>query len=205
MSFIIIIDYSMGNLRSIEKRLKKLGVNSLITSNITEIEKADKLILPGVGHFKAAMEKIRQMNLLAILNRKVLKDKVPILGICLGTQLFCRFSEEGNAEGLGWIDAEAIRFRVSDKIKYKVPHMGWNQVKVVNFNSLDRGIRETDEFYFVHSYHLKCNDPKDIWMTTVYDYEFVSAIHRDNIYGTQFHPEKSHDAGMEVLKNFCDL
>lgn len=205
MKQIVIIDYGMGNLRSIDKCFKKLGVLSIISSEIHEIEKADKLILPGVGHFKAAIERIKQLNLIEVLNKKVIEEKVPILGICLGTQLFCKFSEEGFVEGLGWIDAEVVKFQVSDKVRYKVPHMGWNKVKVINSNSLDKGINNDEEFYFVHSYHIKCNDPKDIWMTTVYDYEFVSAVHKDNIYGTQFHPEKSHNAGIELLKKFANI
>lgn len=205
MTKIIIVDFGMGNLQSINKCFKKLGLISFISSDIIEIEKADKLILPGVGHFKAAMEKLKQLNLIEVLNKKVLEEKVPILGICLGTQLFCKFSEEGFVQGLGWIDAEVIKFRVNDKIKYKIPHMGWNTVKVINSNSLDKVMNNDKEFYFVHSYHIKCNNPDDVWMTTVYEYEFVSAVHRNNIFGTQFHPEKSHDAGIELLEKFANI
>jgi len=202
---IVIINYGMGNLRSIEKQFKKIGIECSITSDVNIINKASKLVLPGVGHFKAAMEKLVNLNLLDILNEKVLGEKVPILGICLGTQLFCKQSEEGQINGIGWIDAEVVKFQVSDKIRYKVPHMGWNNVNVVNSNTLDNEILEHEEFYFVHSYHIKCNNPEDIWLTTEYDYEFVSGIHRNNIYGTQFHPEKSHDAGLQLLKRFAEL
>jgi len=205
MSNIVIVDYGMGNLRSIYKKFKRMDLECLISSQKEEIKKADKLILPGVGHFKAGMNHLKNLDLFDLLSNKILYEKTPILGICLGIQLFCKHSEEGNCDGLGWIDAEVVRFCVSGTIKYKVPHMGWNNVKIINKNSLDEGINNNDEFYFVHSYHHKCNNASDIWMTTSYDYEFVSAIHYDNIYGTQFHPEKSHDAGNEILKKFAEL
>ena len=202
---IVIIDYGMGNLRSVQNKFKRMEVDCIISSKKEEIESADKLILPGVGHFKYGMENLLKLGLIDILNKKVIQQKSLILGICLGTQLFCKQSEEGNCKGLGWIDAEVVRFNVSDKIKYKIPHMGWNNVKIINSNKLDKVIRKDDLFYFVHSYHLKCNDHSDIWMTSEYDYEFVSAVHRDNIYGTQFHPEKSHDVGYDLLKMFAEL
>ncbi|MBZ0179649.1 MAG: imidazole glycerol phosphate synthase subunit HisH [Melioribacteraceae bacterium] len=200
-----IINYNMGNLRSVYNKFKRMNVECLISSNIIDIEAADKLILPGVGHFRYGMQKLKELNLLQSLNNKVLEQKTPILGICLGTQLFAKHSEEGDCEGLGWIDAEVVKFNVSDNRKYKVPHMGWNNVKITNPNRLDQAIVPEDQFYFVHSYHLKSNTHKDVWMTTTYDYEFVSAVHRDNIYGTQFHPEKSHDTGFELLKKFVEL
>jgi len=195
----------MGNIRSVYNKFRKLGVECIVTSAKEQIELADKLILPGVGHFAYGMLKLRDLGLIDILNTKVIQQKVPILGICLGTQLFAKHSEEGNCEGLGWIDAEVERFSVCDKIKYKVPHIGWNNVNVVNSNQVDEVIKKDAQFYFVHSYHLKCNDEADIWMTSNYDYEFVSAVHKNNIYGVQFHPEKSHDAGFELLKKFAEL
>jgi len=201
----VIIDYGMGNLRSVYNKFKKMGIKCFISSQKEDIESAEKLILPGVGHFKYGMQNLIKLDLINILNKKVLDEKTPIFGICLGTQLFCSYSEEGNCKGLSWIDADVIRFKVSDKIKYKVPHMGWNDIIVRNSNALDTGINVGEKFYFVHSYHLNCNDSADIWMTTEYDYEFVSAVHQNNIYGTQFHPEKSHDAGYELLKKFAEL
>ena len=202
---IVIIDYGMGNLHSIHKKFNKMDVECIISSKKEDIEKADKLILPGVGHFKAGMNHLKDLGVINLLTEKVLYGKTPILGICLGVQLFCNYSEEGDWKGLSWIDSEVIRFRVSDKIKFKVPHMGWNNIKTINKNCLDEEIDAHDEFYFVHSYHLKCNNTSDIWMTSVYDYEFVSAIHLDNIYGTQFHPEKSHEAGMKIIKRFAEI
>jgi len=201
----LIIDYGMGNLRSVYNKFKRMGIDCLISSRKEDIESAEKLILPGVGHFKFAMQNLHKLGLIDLLNKKVFDEKTPILGICLGTQLFCRKSEEGNCEGLGWMDSEVVKFKVSDKIKYKVPHMGWNDVTVRNSNALDKVINAGEKFYFVHSYHLMCNDQADVWMTTEYDYEFVSAVHRDNIYGTQFHPEKSHDVGYALLKKFTEL
>jgi len=202
---IVIVDYGMGNLRSVYNKFKKMTVECLISSDISEITKAQKLVLPGVGNFKNGVQKLRELGLHEVLINKVIGEKTQILGICLGMQLFAKYSEEGDCEGLGWIDAEVVKFNVSNKIKYKVPHMGWNDVQIVNSNNLDSVIKPQDQFYFVHSYHLKCNNPSDIWMTTNYDYEFVSAIHKDNIYGVQFHPEKSHDVGYELLKKFAEL
>ena len=205
MNKIVIINYGMGNLRSVYNKFKRMGVTCLISSEKEDIESAEKLILPGVGHFKYGIENLFKLGLINTLNKKVIEEKTPIFGICLGTQLFCRYSEEGNCKGLGWLDAEVVKFRVSDTLKYKVPHMGWNDVNVKNSNFIDKAINSTDKFYFVHSFHLKCNDQADVWMTSEYNYEFVSAVHRDNIYGTQFHPEKSHDAGYELLKKFAEM
>jgi len=202
---IVIIDYGMGNLRSVYNKFKRMGNDCIISSRKEDIESAKKLVLPGVGHFKYGMDNLHKFDLIETLNKKVIYEKIPILGICLGTQLFCKHSEEGDCDGLAWIDAEVIKFKVSDRLKYKVPHMGWNNVSVRNSNNLDKEIDSEAKFYFVHSYHLNCNDPSDIWMTSEYDYEFVSAVHKDNIYGTQFHPEKSHDVGYELLKKFVEF
>ncbi len=202
---IVIINYNVGNLRSVCNKLTKIGVECIISSEKHVIEKADKLILPGVGHFKYGMQNLKELGLIELLNKKIIEEKVPILGICLGIQLFTKHSEEGNCDGLGWIDAEVVKFTVSDKIKFKVPHIGWNDVSIKKYNSMGDVVKAEDQFYFVHGYHLECNDNTDIWMTTNYDYEFVSAIHKGNIYGTQFHPEKSHDAGYSLLKKFTEL
>ena len=204
-SNIVIINYGMSNTRSIYNKFSRMGKECLISSNKSDIEKADKLILPGVGHFKDAMQNLHNLDLIDILNGKVLKQKTPLLGICLGVQLFAGRSEEGNCKGLGWIDAEVVKFNISNKLRYKVPHMGWNDVSIVNSNCLDVDMTKDDLFYFVHSYHLKSDDESIVWMKSNYEYEFISAIHKDNIYGTQFHPEKSHDAGFKLLKKFAEL
>jgi len=202
---IVIVDYGMGNLRSVYNKFKRLDNACIVSSKKEDIESAEKLVLPGVGHFKYGMENLIKLGLIDTLNKKVIEEKTPIFGICLGTQLFCSYSEEGKCEGLRWLDAEVVKFRVSDTLKYKVPHIGWNDVNVKNSNLIDKVININDKFYFVHSYHIKCNEKDDIWMTTDYDYEFVSAVHKDNIYGTQFHPEKSHDAGYALLKRFMEM
>jgi len=201
---ITIIDIGTGNLLSISNMLTKLKVKSTITHNIEDIENAEKIILPGVGSFDNAMNRLTMNNLIPVLSRRVMIDKVPILGICLGIQLFSKKSEEGNLTGLGWIDAETVRFNFNGNRNMKIPHMGWNTVKVINRESLFKGMNGEIRFYFVHSYYLRCNDERDILSTTTYGFEFVSSIHRDNIYGTQFHPEKSHKFGMQLLKNFAE-
>ena len=199
---IVIIDYGMGNLRSIYKSLKRLEIESIISSDPDIIESAEKLILPGVGHFAHGMQNLIKTGLTDVLNKKVLKQKTPILGICLGMQLFCSRSEEGNAPGLNWIDAETVRFNIADTIKYKIPHIGWNSIRVEKNTKLLNTIGVEDLFYFVHSYHVKCNDQSIIRGATNYSYDFTSVVEYNNIYGTQFHPEKSHKQGLQILKNF---
>jgi glutamine amidotransferase len=202
---IVIIDYGMGNLRSVFNKFRRMGYISEISSDPDVIKKADKLILPGVGHFAKGMRNLEEKGLIDVLNDKVLHEKIPIFGICLGMQLFSEYSEEGDCQGLGWIKARTVRFRINDKIKYKIPHIGWNTVKIVNNAGIDDFLTDDDFFYFVHSYHVKCADISDVWMTSWYEHEFISAIKKNNIFGTQFHPEKSHDTGMKLLKNFIEL
>lgn len=202
---IVIIDYGMGNLRSVEKNLHRSGYSPIISDDPTIVATADKLILPGVGHFANGMKNLSQRNLIEVLNDKVLIEKVPILGICLGMQLFGKTSEEGNAEGLRWIEARTVRFNVGDKQKYKIPHMGWNSIIPSQDSKLLSGISSEDLFYFVHSFHLVCSDKGNILTSTKYDFEFTSAVVKDNIYGVQFHPEKSHKQGMRMLKNFAEF
>lgn len=202
---IIIIDYGMGNLRSVLKKLEQFKVIVSISSDLSEISKADKLVLPGVGHFESGVKNLKQSGIWEILNQKVLDEKTPFLGICLGMQLMAKFSEEGNTEGLGWFDAEVKRFNVSDKLKYKVPHMGWNNTVVKKDSILYNQVSEEAMFYFVHSYYFKCNNQADILTSTEYDAVFTSAIEKNNMFGTQFHPEKSHDWGKKLISNFIEL
>jgi imidazole glycerol-phosphate synthase subunit HisH len=203
---IIIVDYGMGNLGSVLNMIKKVGSRAVISSEPAEISKAEKLILPGVGAFDNGILNLKKMGLLDILNEKVLDRKTPILGICLGAQLLTRKSEEGTLPGLGWIDAECVRFRSVDNTKHlKIPHMGWNEIVIQRNSSLLNGFEEEPRFYFVHSYFLKCNNVGDIIATATHGIEFAAAVNKDNIWGTQFHPEKSHKFGQRVVKNFCDL
>ena len=202
-----IINYKAGNVRSIQNMLKKIGVQSIISGNIEDIEKADTLILPGVGHFDYGMEQLEKSGLIPVLNKKVLEEKTPILGICLGVQLFTKGSEEGKHKGLGWIDAETVAFNKKKlPAGYKIPHMAWSEI---NFNEncklFDKIHEYPPRFYFVHSYHLKANNKKNIIATTKYGYEFTVGLKQENIIGVQFHPEKSHKFGMQFLKNFISL
>lgn len=200
-----IIDYGMGNLGSVKRKFSLFGVDTVITSSLQDIVTADKLILPGVGHFQKAVENLKQLKLWDILNEMVLIKKKPVLGICLGMQLMAKRSEEGGVEGLGWIDAEVVKFQVKDKVKYKVPHIGWNQIVKIKESKLMNEIPDLSEFYFVHSYHFRCNNPEDILNETEYETNFVSAVEKENIFGVQYHPEKSHGAGELLLKNFNKL
>lgn len=204
-SKLVIVDYQTGNLNSVKKSLDRMRLCSIISSSPKDIIDADKIILPGVGHFGRAMSNLKELNLLDALHEAVLVKQKPILGICLGMELMAKESEEGHAEGLGWLDAEVISFKVSDRIKYKIPCIGWNQISIRKNSSLMHNISESSDFYFLHSYHLKMNNQSDILSETRYDYCYPSAIERDNIFGVQYHPEKSHDAGAQLLKNFIDL
>jgi glutamine amidotransferase len=202
---VIIVDYGMGNLRSIQKRFERSGKEVSISNSLKVVENADKLILPGVGHFGNAVKNLKLLSLWELLNHKVLEQKTPVLGICLGMQLLAMHSEEGDAQGFGWFDAEVARFRVHDKLKYKVPHIGWNDIIVKKENPLLKGIGEGKKFYFVHSYHVVTHNKSDVLTETEYEYTFASSIWKDNIFGVQFHPEKSHDQGDILLKNFYNL
>ena len=148
---------------------------------------------------------LKKMGLWDALNQTVLEKKTPILGICLGMQLMAKHSEEGNNEGLGWFDAEVKHFDIKEKQQYKVPHTGWNTLKKIKPNVLTEEINKNDEFYFVHSYYLQCNNENDILTRTKYENQFVSGIQKENIYGVQFHPEKSHDVGERLLRNFIGI
>lgn len=200
---IVIVDYSMGNTGSIKNMIKKIGYNAIISSNVGEILEAKKLILPGVGSFDHGMKNLIDLGFVDILNQKVKIEKTPILGICVGFQLFSKKSEEGNFDGLRWIDAETIKFKFSES-NLKIPHMGWNSVILKRDSSLFTNFSSERQFYFVHSYHVVCKNSDEIVTTTNYGYEFVSTFQKDNIYGTQFHPEKSHKFGMQLIRNFIE-
>jgi glutamine amidotransferase len=203
---IVIVDYDMGNVGSVFNMFKKIGIQSKVSSNLIDIDNASKLVLPGVGAFDSGMQNLSQKNLISILNKKVLIDKIPILGICLGMQLMTSKSEEGSAPGLGWFDAQTVQFKFDSRAgNIKIPHMGWNFITIKKDSMLLEGMGKDYRFYFVHSYHTVCNREEDILATTSYGYDFVSAINKDNIYGVQFHPEKSHKFGMKLFKNFAGL
>jgi len=202
---IAIIDYGMGNAGSIHNMLARIGAESTITSSPDSIAAAEKLILPGVGAFDQAMTNLRQLGLVSLLDDRVMGQGVPILGICLGMQLLSRSSEEGTLPGLGWIPARTIRFRFDGPAAgLRIPHMGWNRVEVNRRGSILDGLPDGARFYFVHSYHVCCEDPQNVLATTNYGITFHSAVIRGNIAGTQFHPEKSHKFGLHVLRRFAE-
>ena len=202
---IIVLDYGTGNLNSVKRTLSRVGVTTILTSSADDIRTADKIIMPGVGHFGRAMESLEKLGIVDALNEAVLERRTPVLGICLGMELMAKTSEEGDSCGLGWLDAETVRFDIPREQRFKVPHMGWNQVDVKKPSRLMKDIDPTAEFYFAHSYHLNANDAADVLCETEYGIRFPSAIEKDNIFGVQYHPEKSHDAGAELLKNFVEL
>lgn len=199
---IAIVDYGMGNVGSILNMLRKIGAPACVASGRDTLANAQKLILPGVGSFDAAMTRLSELDLIPMLNQKVLVEKNPILGICLGMQLMTAGSEEGSLPGLGWLKARTVRFNFETP-SLKVPHMGWNDVKPRIAEGLWSGFDVAPSFYFVHSYHLVCDDPEDVTGTTHHGYDFASAVRKDNICGTQFHPEKSHRFGLRLLQNFA--
>ena len=196
-----IINYGLGNLGSIQNMLKVFGEKSIISSNPEELDKCDRYILPGVGAFDAGMKKLSESGLDVYIREKANNEKKPILGICLGMQLLGRKSEEGTLPGLGLIPFDNIRFRLDDT-DLKVPHMGWDIVEFKQDNSLLKGLEGTQRYYFVHSYHAQCDSKENVLMTCDYGYEFAASVVKDNIMGVQFHPEKSHDFGMALLRNF---
>ena len=203
---IVVVDYGMGNIHSIVKKIKHLGGDVFVSSNSDEILKSDKIILSGVGHFKQAMNNLRKSKLIDTLNQAALVQKKPILGICLGMQLMGIKSEEGgDIEGLSWINANVKRIKVSDTIKYKVPHMGWNEINIRKESPLMNGVGDKSEFYFSHSYYMDVHEPDLILNETEYFSRFVSAIESQNIFGVQYHPEKSHETGDIILSNYVNM
>jgi len=201
---ITIIDYGMGNLGSVANMIKKVGGKSIITSNKEDIKNAKKILLPGVGAYDNAIKNLKKLGLWDLITEKVLEEKIPIMGICLGMQLLTKGSEEGNCEGFGFIDAYAKKFKFENS-DLKIPHMGWNIVKLQKKSKLFEGMeKEENRFYFVHSFAVECNNKEDILTITNYGYDFVSSFEKNNIIGCQFHPEKSHKFGMKLFKNFVE-
>lgn len=199
-----IIDYGMGNVGSMRNMFKRIGTEVTIESDPAKLVHASKLVLPGVGSFDAAMERINESSILRdLLEHKANAEKIPILGVCLGMQLLTKSSEEGELPGLGWIDAKTIRFPKQDGLK--VPHMGWNVASPARKSPLTVEVSKEPRYYFVHSFCVHVEDAEHSIMRTDYGLEFDSAIARDNIYGVQFHPEKSHRFGMQILRNFTKL
>ncbi|MBI2389036.1 MAG: imidazole glycerol phosphate synthase subunit HisH [Deltaproteobacteria bacterium] len=201
---IVVVDYGLCNVGSVLNMLKRIGAAAEISSDPARVGQADKLILPGVGAFDNGMANIERLGLLPVLDLKVRVEKTPILGICLGMQLLTRRSEEGDRPGLGWIEADTRRFRLEPSGALRVPHMGWNELKPTRSHPLLEGLGHDARFYFVHSYHAVCDDVNDAIANAHYGYDFAAVIARDNVMGTQFHPEKSHRFGLALLRNFVE-
>lgn len=196
----------MGNVGSIQRMLKKVGADSALTSDPQELRLADKLILPGVGAFDAGMNRLHETGLTPLLNELVLEQRKPLLGICLGMQLLMDSSEEGTADGLGWVPGQVRRFDWPDEQEsLRVPHMGWNLVRPSNDSPLFEELDEQSRFYFVHSYFAAPEDARSQAASAHYGFDFCCSVRRDNIYGVQFHPEKSHRYGLKLLQNFVEL
>jgi glutamine amidotransferase len=200
---IAILEYGTGNVSSIKNMLKKIGVESIITNDLDTVQKATKFILPGVGHFDYCMSQLRKAPFFSLVEQRVKEEKVPVLGVCAGSQMLMEKSEEGTAAGLGWIKGEVIKFK-QDKLPqgYKIPHMGWTDVKPLNNNFLYEGIDEP-RFYFTHSYHIVPEDKTHVTALAEYGYDITASVQSGNIMGVQFHPEKSHQFGMKLYENFA--
>jgi glutamine amidotransferase len=202
---ISIVNYGSGNIQAICNIYGRLGVPYIVASKPDEVRAGDKIVLPGVGAFDQAMSELERSDLRAVLDECVLGSRRPILGICVGMQLLAQSSEDGGGPGLGWIAGHVRKF---DRSRFtgvgRLPHMGWNTVAMTRDNGLLRGIDLSRGFYFLHSYYFSCDEPADELARTDYGGEYACAVNRGNVYGVQFHPEKSHQAGIQLLKNFAD-
>jgi imidazole glycerol-phosphate synthase subunit HisH len=203
---ITIIDYGLGNIRAFVNVYERLNIKTKIARKTADIEGATKIILPGVGAFDYAMSQLNSSGMRDELEKQVLENKVPVVGICVGMQMLAKSSDEGKLPGLGWIDGEVKLFDANlIPFKTRLPHMGWNNMKPVRENELLTGLDIHSRFYFLHSYYFVCNNEEDILSTTEYGTTYASAVNKDNIYGIQFHPEKSHSSGIQLLHNFAKL
>jgi glutamine amidotransferase len=203
---IAIVDYGLGNIRAFANVYKNLNIPFIISNKTTDFKKAEKVILPGVGAFDYAMEQLNKSGLRQILDEIVVHHHVPVLGICVGMQMLGRSSEEGTLPGLGWIDGEVKKFDPSTLVQSThLPHMGWNDVTPITKNSLFQGLEQNARFYFLHSYYFQCHKRENVLAVTDYGCEFACAVNSGNIFGVQFHPEKSHLSGIKLLENFAKL
>lgn len=201
---IAVVDYEMGNLRSIAKALEFVGGDVIVSNKPEDLRSAKKIVLPGVGAFRDGMINLQKKDLISILRQEVKEKKKPLFGICLGMQLLADKSYEfGEWKGLGFISGEVKKFDIDDK--YKVPHVGWNNVKFVSDHPLLKGVKNNSDFYFVHSYHLICQEESMVAGVCDYGGDFTAIVAKDNIFATQFHPEKSQKSGLKILENFVKL
>lgn len=200
-----VIDYGAGNLGSILNMIKRIGGKATIVSNSRDLVNATKIILPGVGHFDFGMRQLNKSGMVDLLHEKVLYEKIPILGICLGAQMMCKGSEEGSMAGLSWFDAEVNKFNFENSDNLRIPHMGWSYVKQMKKSDLSENLPKDPRFYFVHSYHMVAKDERDVLFKTNYGYDFASGLQNENRFACQFHPEKSHKYGIKMFENFAAI
>lgn len=199
---IAIVKYGMGNVASVQKAIAKIGFNSIITNDFKELENSDIILLPGVGSFKKGMDNLKELGLDKLLTKLVLQNNKPFIGICLGMQLIAKIGHEPEInEGLNWIDGEVEL--ITTKTNYRVPHLGWNNILIENQHEEFSEFNNQD-FYFIHSYHFKVENDSDIWFKVKYDNDLVAAIQKNNIYAMQFHPEKSQEVGLNLLKKIIE-
>jgi glutamine amidotransferase len=203
---ISIIDYGLGNIRAFANVYERLNIPIAVARTADDLKAATKIILPGVGAFDHAMGQLNKSGMRETLDELVLDHQLPVIGICVGMQMLAQSSDEGMLPGLGWIDGPVKKFDASAlNSKTHLPHMGWNTIHPDNTNPLLADLNNNSRFYFLHSYYFQCNNPKDTIATTEYGIQFTSALNHKNIYGVQFHPEKSHQWGIQLLKNFAEL
>lgn len=201
-----VVDYGLGNVQAFLTLFKRLGLEATRAKTATELTGASKIILPGVGAFDHAIELLDQSGMLPALEALVLQDKVPVLGICVGMQILASASDEGHLPGLGWVPGKVRAFRANEQsASLPLPHMGWNDVQPKSGSPLFAGLESDARFYFLHSYYFECADPSNVAAVAGYGFDFSCAVSAGNVYGAQFHPEKSHHFGMKLLKNFAEL
>lgn len=203
---ITIIDYGLGNIRAFQNVYVRLNIPVKVAHTAEDLKDAQKIVLPGVGAFDYAMSQLNASGMREELEKQVLINKVPVVGICVGMQMLAESSDEGVFPGLGWINGKVKMFDASTiPYKTKLPHMGWNSINPVNNCQLLSGFNDESRFYFLHSYYFDCQDQENVISTTEYGITYASAVHRENVYGIQFHPEKSHSNGIQLLNNFAKL
>ncbi|PKO98511.1 MAG: imidazole glycerol phosphate synthase subunit HisH [Bacteroidetes bacterium HGW-Bacteroidetes-8] len=203
---ITIVDYGLGNIRAFSNVYERLNIKTVIARKADDLRSATKIILPGVGSFDHAMNLLNNSGMRDELDALVLVKRVPVIGICLGMQIMAKSSDEGKLAGLNWFDAEVKLFDSNSIIfKTRYPHMGWNTIEATKFSPILMNLPNDSKFYFLHSYYFDCKDPADVLTRTTYGITYPSAINKGNIFGIQFHPEKSHSNGVQLLKNYALL
>jgi imidazole glycerol-phosphate synthase subunit HisH len=203
---IVVVDYNVCNVSSVVNMGRRAGAEIVSSGDPQVVAQATKLILPGVGAFDRGMANLHSQGLIGPITTAALERRIPVLGLCLGFQLLTRSSEEGNHPGLGWLAAQTVRFRPdSDDHKVKVPHMGWNRVDAAKTDPLVESLPESPRFYFVHSYYVRCDDTADVLLWAHHGERFAAGVRRGNLWGMQFHPEKSHKYGLALIKSFAEL